>query len=71
MNTRIIHKIVVVVGLLGIVSTSFAIEGTWSRKADMPTSRLLPATGVVEGKIYTIGGGARNQWTLSIDCGSV
>ncbi len=30
---------------------------TWTEKADIPTPRFLPATSVVNGKIYVIGGG--------------
>ena len=29
---------------------------TWTRKADMPTARMLLSTSVVDGKIYAIGG---------------
>jgi N-acetylneuraminic acid mutarotase len=29
---------------------------TWTRKADMPTSRVLPGTCAVDGKVYAIGG---------------
>ncbi len=57
MNTRSILKFVVVVGLLGVTSTSYAAEGTWTRKADMPTTRFGLSTSVVDGKIYAIGGG--------------
>jgi N-acetylneuraminic acid mutarotase len=37
---------------------------TWTKKADMPTSRFLAAAGVVNGKIYVIGGGEEwnDQW---------
>ena len=43
-------------GLLIIASSSLAEEGTWTRKADMPTARSLLSTSVVNGKIYAIGG---------------
>ena len=43
-------------GLLGTVSISLAEEGTWERKADMPTPRLTLTTSAVDGKIYAIGG---------------
>jgi N-acetylneuraminic acid mutarotase len=36
---------------------STAAEGTWTKKADMPTARLGLSTNVVNGKIYAIGGG--------------
>lgn len=57
MNTQSILKVVVVVGHLALASTSYATEGTWTRKADMPTPRVGPYTAVVDGKIYAIGGG--------------
>jgi N-acetylneuraminic acid mutarotase/sugar lactone lactonase YvrE len=57
MNTQRILKVVVVVGLLAQASTSYAAEDTWTRKADMPTSRWGLCSGVVDGKIYCIGGG--------------
>jgi len=31
--------------------------GTWTQKADMPTGRKSPGSAVIDGKIYTIGGG--------------
>jgi hypothetical protein len=31
-------------------------EGTWTKRADMPTPRNGPSTSVVNGKIYAIGG---------------
>lgn len=41
---------------------------TWTKKADMPTSRWSPASGVVNGKIYVVGGtvvtGARDRHNL-------
>ena len=48
---------VVIIGLLSMTSTSYAAEGTWTRKADMPTARFGLSTSVVDGKIYAIGGG--------------
>ena len=50
-------KIVRVTVLLSIASLSSAVEGTWTRKADMPTARFGLSTGVVNGKVYAIGGG--------------
>ncbi len=46
----------VLVLVLGLASVSSAAEGTWTRKADMPTARICPYTSVVDGKIYAIGG---------------
>jgi N-acetylneuraminic acid mutarotase len=57
MNTQSIWKLVVVAGLLALASTSYAAEDTWTRKADMPTARWGLSTAVVDGKIYSIGGG--------------
>ncbi len=57
MNAQRILKVMVVAGILGIASTSYAAKGTWTRKADMPTARICSYTGVVDGKIYAIGGG--------------
>ncbi len=37
-------------------SNSFAQEGKWTTKADMPTARYGLSTSVVNGKIYAIGG---------------
>ena len=44
------------IGLLGLPSMSFAIEGTWRRKANMPIARSALSTAVVNDKIYAIGG---------------
>ncbi|MHC4074694.1 MAG: Kelch repeat-containing protein [Planctomycetota bacterium] len=55
MNTRRIHK-VLVAALLGTASICSAAEGTWIRKADMPTARFGLSTSVVDAKIYAIGG---------------
>ncbi len=46
----------VLVLALGLASVSLAAEGTWTRKADMPTGRWELSTCVVDGKIYAIGG---------------
>ena len=41
---------------LGLATASLAAEGTWTQKADMPTARFVPSSGVVDGKIYVFGG---------------
>lgn len=41
----------------GTVESYDPLTDTWTRKADMPTARWGLATGVVNGKIYAIGGG--------------
>jgi len=57
MKTQNILKVVVVLGLLTLTSTNYAAEGTWTRKASMPTARLGLTTSTVNGRIYAIGGG--------------
>jgi len=56
MNTRKLFN-VVVASLLSIASVCSAVEGTWTRKADMPTARLGLSASTVNGKVYVIGGG--------------
>ena len=41
---------------LSIASVSPAAEDTWTSKADMPTATSLHSAGVVDGKIFIIGG---------------
>lgn len=55
------------IGLLGFSSTSFAEEGKWTRKADMPTARDSLSTSVVNGKIYLIGGQNRDGFASTIE----
>jgi len=43
-------------GLLGIGFIGLAEEGTWVKKADMPTGKYTFSTSVVNGNIYAIGG---------------
>jgi len=43
-------------GLIAFSSASLAVEGEWTKKADMPTARDSLSTSVVGGKIYAIGG---------------
>jgi N-acetylneuraminic acid mutarotase len=57
MNAIRIYKVIVVAVLIGLVSTSSAVEETWTGKADMPTARFSLTTSVVDGRIYAIGGG--------------
>ena len=47
-------------GFLGLTSVSLAAEDTWTYKADMPTVRSFFGGGVVDGKIYVIGGAPSN-----------
>ena len=46
----------------GLASVSLAAGGTWTQKADMPTARFVTSSGVVDGKIYAIGGTLGNPW---------
>jgi len=48
--------VVILVLALGLATVSLAAEGTWTQKADMPTARFVASSGVVDGKIYVIGG---------------
>jgi N-acetylneuraminic acid mutarotase len=48
--------LIVLILVLNLVSVSLALEDTWIRKADMPTGRCTFSTGVVNGRIYAIGG---------------
>jgi N-acetylneuraminic acid mutarotase len=48
--------LIVLILVLNLVSVSLALEDTWIRKADMPTGRCTISTGVVNGRIYAIGG---------------
>ncbi len=41
---------------LGLAAPGPAAEGVWTKKADMPTPRMLLGTCVVNGKIYAVGG---------------
>jgi len=57
MNAIRVNKVVIVAVLLGMTIRCLAVEGTWTRKSDLPTARLGLSTSVVNGKIYAIGGG--------------
>ena len=48
-------------GLLGISAIGGTQEDTWTKKADMPTTRGEHSTSVVDGKIYVIGGSIRSE----------
>ena len=49
-------KILPVLALF-LISVDQVAGGSWTRKTDMPTARFGLSTSVVDGKIYTIGGG--------------
>ena len=46
---------------LGLASVCPAAEHTWAQKVDMPTARFLHSASVVDGKIYAIGGAAKDM----------
>jgi len=50
------EMLLVLVLAFGIPSVSPAAEEIWTKKADMPTARMLLGTCVLDGKIYAIGG---------------
>jgi len=62
MKKRIAFLLVVA---LFFASTNLAVEGPWITKADMPTARIYLSTGVVNGKIYAIGGASRVEVGIS------
>ena len=61
-----ILTILMFTGLLGLAEMSLAAEGSWTKKADMPTPRTHLSTSVVNGKIYAIGGSTSWPAPLSI-----
>jgi len=56
MSTRNILSIVTI-GVIGLTSVELLAQSNWKRKTNMPTGRMAPATSVVNGKVYVIGGG--------------
>lgn len=61
MNTRNCRFHALVVGIIVLASLETTAQSNWIRKADMPTPRCSLAVAVLDGKIYAIGGGIRNQ----------
>jgi hypothetical protein len=55
------------IGLLGVSSMSLAEEGTWRKRAEMPTPRAGLSTCVVNGKIYAIGGANDRQLLSTVE----
>ena len=55
---------IVLVLVLGLACVSLAVEGTWTTKSSMSAARYIPSVGVVDGKIYVIGG-IRNMRAVS------
>jgi N-acetylneuraminic acid mutarotase len=60
MNTQSIRSIIVLTVLTTLTSVEALAQSNWVRKTSMPTARSLVVAGVVEDKIYAIGGGPRN-----------
>jgi N-acetylneuraminic acid mutarotase len=56
MLSRISKLFTVCVMLIVIAAVQQVEAGTWTQKADMPTPRSWAGAGVVDGKIYVIGG---------------
>jgi len=50
------RMLAILVLALGLATICLAEEGTWTKKADMPTATSLHSASVVDGKIYVIGG---------------
>ena len=42
-------------------AVSFAAEGTWTKRADMPTKRFGVSSAVVDEKIFVIGGSQADE----------
>jgi uncharacterized repeat protein (TIGR03803 family) len=50
-------KVTVTTGTTTLTSTqTFIVHNSWSRAAAMPTALQFPATGVINGKVYVVGG---------------
>jgi len=56
MNTVNILKVLGAV-LLAVAPMCQAVEGTWTKKSNMPTARMGLSASTVNGRIYAIGGG--------------
>ena len=52
----VIFFIPFLIAILILSSISLAQKDTWTKKADMPTARVMFSTSAVNGKIYAIGG---------------
>ena len=52
----VLGVVLVMLGLLAVASASSGQWDTWTTKADMLTPSTFLCTGVVDGKIYVIGG---------------
>ncbi|MCH8119976.1 MAG: hypothetical protein IIC00_09640 [Planctomycetes bacterium] len=54
MKNTITFVVVGLVAAIVLISVGSARAATWTRKADMPTARMVVRTSVVDGKIYAI-----------------
>ena len=64
-KTQIKRRIFIIwILVLGITPLALS-EGTWTRKADIPGRRFVFSSGVVDGKIYAIGGDPGSGTALS------
>jgi N-acetylneuraminic acid mutarotase len=60
------EMLLVLILAFSIQTVSPAAEEIWTKKADMPTARMLLGTCVLDGKIYAIGGSPRPDAGLSV-----
>ncbi|MHC4521355.1 MAG: LamG-like jellyroll fold domain-containing protein [Planctomycetota bacterium] len=70
-RTTVVWFGVVISGFLGMASVCPAVEYTWTQMADMPTPRWNLATGVVDGKIYAMGGEPSEPYEIPGDLLSI
>ena len=64
---RAVNGVVALIGIAGSASASGAEvpkNGTWSEVAPMPQNRTRLAAGVVDGKLYAVGGFSREGWEV-------
>jgi hypothetical protein len=61
----ILVTLLTIVGILSICSLCMAAEDTWTRKANMPTSRDRHSCCAVDGKIYAVGGIGGLWWNIA------
>jgi hypothetical protein len=55
--------------MFGMTAVSFAAEGAWTRKTDMPTKRFGISIADVDGKLFVIGGSQANEGPLPVASG--
>ena len=55
-SCKTLNAVCVFIGLLGLVSITWAQGNGWTTRAEMPTARHSLSTSVVDGMIYAIGG---------------